>query len=114
VPSVANFHVFDDVTCHASCDGKKTAWETQKALDEVFDEVTTALCTCHWLPHRPFQLYMTMDLLERFFVVLYDPTSSQEHVNKARKHLFAHSGKSIEVIPSTQEALTVCRLWAVT
>jgi len=34
-----------------------------------------------------------MDPLEHFVVLLYDRTSSQEHVNEARKHLFTHNGR---------------------
>jgi hypothetical protein len=46
-----------------------------------------------------------LDTLERFVVLLYDRTSSQEHVNDARKQLFTQNGTGIDALPPTQEAL---------
>ncbi|KAK3877041.1 hypothetical protein Pcinc_018220 [Petrolisthes cinctipes] len=43
--------------------------------------------------------------LKRFVVLLYDRTSSQEYVNEARNHFFTQSGRSIEAMPPTREAL---------
>ena len=45
-----------------------------------------------------------MEPLERFVVLLYDPTSSQESVNQARKQLFTQKGKTIDGLPPTQAA----------
>ena len=85
-------------------EGEKTAWETWKACDEVTDEVTTAFCALAGTS-TVSTVDNHMDPLERFVVLLFDRTSSQEHVNEARKHLFTQSGRSIEVIPPTREAL---------
>ena len=46
-----------------------------------------------------------MDALEHFVVVLYDHTSSQEHVNECPKYLFTQNGRSIEALLPTREAL---------
>ena len=46
-----------------------------------------------------------MDALERFVVLLYDRNSSQEHVNECRKHLFTQTGRSIDALRPTREAL---------
>ncbi|KAJ8394095.1 hypothetical protein AAFF_G00049000 [Aldrovandia affinis] len=95
------FHAFtgcDTVSCFGGR-GKKTAWETWKAYDEVTDEVTTAFCTLAATPTIS-TVDDYMDSLERFVVLLYDRTSSQEHVNEARKHLFTQRSRSIE--PSHQ------------
>ncbi|KAJ8366726.1 hypothetical protein AAFF_G00345030 [Aldrovandia affinis] len=100
------FHAFtgcDTVSCFSGR-GKKTAWETWKACDEVTDEVTTAFCTLAATPTIS-TVDDYMDSLEHFVVLLYDRTSSQEHVNEARKHLFTQRSRSIEAIPPTQEAL---------
>ncbi|KAJ8397883.1 hypothetical protein AAFF_G00435720 [Aldrovandia affinis] len=100
------FHAFtgcDTVSCFSGR-GKKTAWETWKACDEVTDEVTTAFCTLAATPTIS-TVDDYMDSLERFVVLLYDRTSSQEHVNEARKHLFTQRSRSIEAIPPTREAL---------
>ncbi len=36
---------------------------------------------------------------------MYDKASEQQHVNKARKELFCHKGKTVERLPPTQDAL---------
>ena len=83
--------------------GKKTAWESWKACDEVTD-ITAAFCALAAIPN-PSIVDDYMDTLGRFVVLLYDRTSSQEHVNEARKHLFTQNGRSIDALPPTREAL---------
>jgi hypothetical protein len=83
--------------------GKKTAWESWKACDEVTD-ITAAFCALAATPN-PSIVDDYMDALERFVVLLYDRTSSQEHVNEARKHLFTQNARSIDALPPTREAL---------
>ena len=71
------FHDFtgcDNVSCFGGR-GKTTAWETWKASDEFTDMTATFGA----LPNLP-------NASDRFVVLLYDRTSSQEHVNEARKH----------------------------
>ena len=43
--------------------------------------------------------------LQRFVVLLYDRTSSQEHVNDARKQLFTQNCRTIDALPPTRAAL---------
>ena len=43
--------------------------------------------------------------LERFVVLLYDRTSSQQHVKEARKQLITQNDSAINGLPSTQDAL---------
>ncbi|KAK4312975.1 hypothetical protein Pmani_015640 [Petrolisthes manimaculis] len=100
------FHAFtgcDTVSCFSGRE-KRTAWETWKACNKVTDEVTTAFCALAATPTIP-TVEDYMDQLERFVILLYDRTSSQEHANEARKHLFTRGGRSIEAIPPTREAL---------
>ncbi|KAK7113984.1 hypothetical protein V1264_000124 [Littorina saxatilis] len=46
-----------------------------------------------------------MVALERFVVLLYDKTSNCVDVNNARKHLFTKTGRQIDHIPPSKEAL---------
>ena len=46
----------------------------------------------------------SLDILERFVVLLYSKTSEAERVNEVRQELFAR-GRSVENIPPTQGAL---------
>ena len=99
------FHAFtgcDNVSCFGG-KGKTTAWETWKASDDVTDITATFGALANFPNHSDIDKFM--DNLERFVVLMYDRTSSQEHVNEARKHLFAKKGRSIENIPPTREAL---------
>jgi len=95
------FHSFtgcDTVSAFSSI-GKKTAWRTWR----VFDEVTAAFKSLSCAPQDVTST--TMDLLERFVVLLYDRTSEEECVNEARQKLFTIKGRTIENIPPTQHAL---------
>ena len=46
-----------------------------------------------------------MPIVERYVVLMYDRASDCMTVNKARKDLFNHKGRSIESIPPTADAL---------
>ena len=78
--------------------GKKTTWESWKACGEVSD-VTAAFCDLAATPTLS-NVDDHMDTLERF-VVLYDCTSSLEHVNESCKHLFNQTGRSIDALLPT-------------
>jgi len=82
--------------------GEKKAWQTWTACDEVTD-VTAAFCALAASPSLS-AIDNHMDALERFVVLLYDRTSSHEHVNECRKHLFTQTGRSIDAFPPTREA----------
>ena len=94
------FHVFTgcDTVSSFGGRGKKTAWDTWR----IFDDVTKAFCA---LAATPDAIDDWMEPLERFVVLLYDRTSSQESVNQARKQLFTQKGRAIDGLPPTQAAL---------
>ena len=96
------FHVFTgcDTVSSFGGRGKKTTWETWK----VCDEVTVTICALGATPNRSI-VDDSLDTLERFVVLLYDRTSSHDHVNDARKQLFTQKGRAIDALPTTREAL---------
>ena len=68
----------------------------------AYDEVTPAFCA---LAATPETVEHWLGPLERFVVLLYDRTSSQECVNGASKQLFTQKGRAIDGLPPTQAAL---------
>ena len=78
--------------------GKRTAWDTWKATDDV----TPVLCS---LATTPESVESFSKPLERFVILLYERTSNLECVNQARKQLFTQKGRSIEGISPTKAAL---------
>lgn len=79
--------------------GKKKAWDTWHNFKDI-TETFCRLCT------YPFSLTaVDMVALERFVVLLYDKTSNCVDVNNARKHLFTKTGRQIDHIPPSKEAL---------
>ena len=97
------FHAFTgcDTVSFFGGKGKKTAWNTWKA----YKEVTPAFCALAAKP-SPQTIQEWLGLLERFVILLYDRSSSQECVNQARKQLFTQKGRAIENLPPTHAALT--------
>ena len=96
------FHAFTgcDTVSSFGGRGKRTAWDTWKA----YKDVTPAFCALVARP-IPQTIEEWLGPLERFMVLLYDRTSSQECVNEARKHLFTQKGRQIDGLPPTQDAL---------
>ncbi len=80
--------------------GKKTAWDTWMN----FDEITTAFCDLAATPDISV-INDWIEPLERFVILLYDRTSSQESVNQARKQLFTQKGRTIDGLPPTKALL---------
>ena len=79
--------------------GKKTAWKVWMA----FNDVTEAFCD---LANKPSSINdESINLLERFIVLLYDITSNEHSVNKARQQLFTKKGRTIDGLPPTKAAL---------
>ncbi len=68
----------------------------------TFDDITRAFCA---LAATPDSIDDWMEPLERFVVLLYDRTRSQESVNQARKQLFTQESRTIDGLPPTQAAL---------
>ena len=89
-----------DTVSSFSSRGKKSAWDTW----DVFPELTVTLSA---LMGRPgvLEVHAAMKVLERFFVLLYDKTSSKSCVNETRVDLFARKGRDIYRIPPTQGSL---------
>ena len=93
--------------------GKKSAWEAWKS----YPEVTQAFLYMVRHPHAPLTVEAQhFQILERFSVILYDKTSSQESVNEARRELFCQKKNNgnhstidnralLSMIPPTQDAL---------
>ena len=79
--------------------GKKTAW----AAWNVYPEVTEAF---EELMHMADPISdRTLEVIERFVVLMYSRTSDLSRINNARKQLFAQKSRSLENIPPTQAAL---------
>ena len=79
--------------------GKKTAWQTWKA----FEEVTSTFLALSTGPADISDAQVAV--LERFTILLYDRTSNKEDISEARQELFAKKGRAMDAIPPTQAAL---------
>ena len=79
------FHAFTecDKASFFGGKGERTAWDTWKA----YKEVAPAFCALAARPTRQ-TVQEWFGPLERFVILLYDCSSSQECVNEARKQLF--------------------------
>ena len=94
------FHAFTgcDTVSAFTGRGKKTCWEVWNA----YPEVTAAFKE---LCQQPSDISATsLELCERFVVLLYDRTSSCDRVDLARKKIYSRK-HTIESIPPTQDAL---------
>ena len=69
----------------------------------VFPELTSVLKELNALPEVVD--YSSLEVIERFVVLLYDRTSNFTKVNEARQELFGKKSRTLENIPPTQEAL---------
>ena len=94
------FHAFSGCDTVSSFAGrsKKTTWDVWNA----FPAVTPAFVALGDMPDSGEEHF---DLLEQFVVLMYDRTSSEKHVNVARKVLFAKKGRAMNAIPPTRGAL---------
>ena len=94
------FHAFTgcDTVSFFGGRGKRTAWDTWKA----YDDVTPAFC---FLAATRESVESVIKPLERFVILLYDRTSTLDCVNQARKQLFTQKGRPIEGLPPTKAAL---------
>jgi hypothetical protein len=97
VPMFHAFTGYDTVSSFGSR-SKKTAWDIWMTCACV----TRAFCV---LAATPDGIDDWMGPLERFVVLLYDRTSTQESANQPRKQLFTQTGRTIDGIPPTQTAL---------
>ena len=65
--------------------------------------MTPAFCALAAKP-SPQTIQEWLGLLERFVILLYDCSSSQECVNQARKQLFTQKGRAIENLPPQKQS----------
>ncbi len=80
--------------------GKKSAWDTWMN----YGDITIAFCALASTPGVS-AIDHWMETLERFVILLYDCTSSQQSVNQASKQLFTKKCRAIHGLPPTQAAL---------
>jgi len=79
--------------------GKKTAWSTWNAYSEVTEAFEE-------MEHMADPISdESMEMLERFVVLMYCRTSDLSRVNDARKQLFSQTSHTLENIPPTKAAL---------
>jgi hypothetical protein len=69
-------------------------WQAFLHIDDNKTELFSFLAIHEWLAR-----------MERYVILLYDRTGTQEHVNEARKQLFTQKGRAIDGLPPTQAAL---------
>ncbi len=105
--AVPVFHSFTgcDTTSAFFGRGKKSAWEAWNCYKDVTRAFT-------YMAAHPFMQVRVdeepFQVLKRFTVLMYDEASEQQHVNKARKELFCHKGKTVERLPPTQPRTHYC------
>ena len=46
-----------------------------------------------------------LSVIERFVILMYNPTSPTTYVNQCRREMFTKRGKAVESIPPTKDAL---------
>ena len=78
--------------------------EVESDTWNAYGDVTSAFCALFSTPTLQ-TIEECLGQLERFVVFIYDHTSSQQHVNEARKQLFTQKGSTIDGFPPTQDAL---------
>ena len=95
------FHAYTgcDVVSSFTRRGKKLAWQTWNA----FDDVTATFGLLCDAPGKIDDEAMTM--LEHFTVFLYDRTSDLDSIDEVRQHLFTKRGMPMESLPPTRAAL---------
>ena len=96
------FHAFTgcDTVSFFGGRGKKTAWETWQR----YNEVTAAFCALGDEPDTTC-VEEHFQSLQRYVILLYDRTSSQDCINATRKQLFTQKGRAIDGLPPTKAAL---------
>lgn len=87
----------DTVSCFAG-HGKRTAWAVWTPLPEL-TQTLTLLSTA---PNRINE--DAMHTIERFITLLYDRTSTETDIDKARRKLFSKKS-NVQLIPPTRAAL---------
>ena len=98
------FHAFtgSDTTSAFRNKGKKTAWNTWKAFEEVTETFAKLLV-------EPFKTIeddsKEVETLEKFVIYMYIKSSPLKKVNDARREIFCQKNQSMESLPPTKNAL---------
>ena len=95
------FHAYTgcDTVSSFNTRGKKTAWDTWNA----FEEVTPTLLS---LSEGPTDIVEEdIATLERFTILMYDRTSTLVNIDQTRQELFTKKGRPMDAIPPTRGAL---------
>ena len=77
---------------------KKTAWAAWNVYPEVTETFEELMHMADPISDR------TLEVIERFVVLMYSRTSDLSRINDARKQLFAQKSRSLENIPPRQAA----------
>ena len=77
---------------------KKTAWAAWNVYPEVTETFEGIMHMADPISDR------TLEVIERFVVLMYSRTSDLSRINDARKQLFAQKSRSLENIPPRQAA----------
>ena len=80
--------------------GKKTGYDTWSVVPNLTDAILRIIDNPDTISD------FSMNIIERFVILLYDLTSSKTSVNACRKELFASKGRTMENLPPTKDALT--------
>ena len=87
-----------DIVSFVHGKGKKSVWYTQNSLLEITNTFLERL-------DNPESIDLNMKMIERFVILLYDRTSSEDEVNTAGKIMFANKGREMDKIQPTKDAL---------
>jgi hypothetical protein len=88
-----------DTTSSFCGKGKKTAWLTWSKYPDATAAFSNLMTTPDFISND------TMQVIERFIIMLYDRTAEHSSVNSARQFFFTQKGWQISNIPPTRDAL---------
>ena len=83
----------DTVSAVAS-HGKRAAWITWNSFPELTEALLSSSFTPHSIPEK------TMNIIERFVILMYDKTSRWTDIDKARRKIFAKRLKAEQIPPT--------------
>ena len=84
---------------HSMDRGWETAWETWKAYPQLTITLMKIMFNPSTLDDKD------IEAMERFVIILYDRTSEEQDINKARMALFCHKGQTIKLYSTIESSL---------
>ena len=90
-----------DVTSAFNGRGKKTAWDTWNAYEDVTEAFEELAISTEKISEQ------SEYILERFTILMYERTSGLDGINGARKELFTKKDRALENIPPAKDALVL-------